>query len=91
MSKLPAKVKKVVCEGVGAGVTRYRDVAGVLTSTPTLIGDQTAGESGVLALGPDESPERLLEHISVGYAIKLRRQKIVEPCQIEIDWLYAGH
>jgi putative transport protein len=44
-------------------------LAGALTSTPTLIGAQTAVESGALVLGPGESAEQLLEQISVGYAI----------------------
>jgi len=79
MNKVPTKVKKDVCEGVGADVSKRRDLAGALTSTPTLIGAETADESGVLVLGPDESPERLLEQISVGYAIKRRRQKSLKP------------
>ncbi len=44
-------------------------MAGALTSTPTLIGAQTAVESGAVTIPPGETAESLVQTISIGYAI----------------------
>ena len=50
--------------GLAAGI-----LAGALTSTPTLVGAQSAVETGVAMIPTGQSASLLLEQISVGYAL----------------------